>query len=63
VEPAWPEADVIVGNPPFLGDKKMRAELGDEYVERVRKLCILKSSVGSEAIQERACATRRGEQR
>ncbi len=29
VEPEWPEAEVIVGNPPFLGDKKMRAELGD----------------------------------
>lgn len=37
-EPAWPRADVIVGNPPFLGDKKMRAELGDEYVETLRKL-------------------------
>jgi hypothetical protein len=24
----WPRADVIIGNPPFLGDKKMRAELG-----------------------------------
>ena len=24
VEPAWPEADVIIGNPPFLGGKKMR---------------------------------------
>ncbi|NLN90406.1 MAG: class I SAM-dependent DNA methyltransferase [candidate division WS1 bacterium] len=35
VEPAWPEVDVIVGNPPFLGDKKLRGELGDEYVERV----------------------------
>ena len=33
VEPEWPEADVIVGNPPFLGGKKMRTELGDEYVE------------------------------
>jgi len=32
-EPEWPEADVIVGNPPFLGDKKMRGELGDDYVE------------------------------
>uniref|UniRef100_UPI0013EB37B7 class I SAM-dependent DNA methyltransferase n=1 Tax=Candidatus Chloroploca sp. Khr17 TaxID=2496869 RepID=UPI0013EB37B7 len=38
VEPAWPEADVIIGNPPFLGDKKMRAELGDKYVEDLRKL-------------------------
>ena len=36
VEPAWPEADVIVGNPPFLGDKKMRAELGDGYVNALR---------------------------
>lgn len=36
-EAAWPEADVIVGNPPFLGDKKMRAELGDAYTERLRK--------------------------
>ncbi len=35
-EPEWPEADVIVGNPPFLGDKKMRAELGSEYVEDIR---------------------------
>ncbi len=38
VEPDWPEADVIVGNPPFLGDKKMRAELGDQYVEQLREL-------------------------
>ncbi|MFN8503744.1 class I SAM-dependent DNA methyltransferase [Kouleothrix sp.] len=38
VEPEWPEADVIVGNPPFLGDKKMRAELGDDYVETLRGL-------------------------
>ena len=38
VEPEWPEADVIVGNPPFLGDKKMRAELGDKYVEDLRAL-------------------------
>ena len=37
-EPEWPAADVIIGNPPFLGDKKMRAELGDEYVDALRKL-------------------------
>jgi type II restriction/modification system DNA methylase subunit YeeA len=37
-EPEWPAADVIVGNPPFLGDKKMRAELGDKYVDDLRKL-------------------------
>jgi type II restriction/modification system DNA methylase subunit YeeA len=38
VEPEWPEADVIIGNPPFLGDKKMRSELGDKYVNALRKL-------------------------
>ena len=32
-EPEWPAADVIIGNPPFLGGNKMRAELGDEYVD------------------------------
>jgi hypothetical protein len=36
-EAAWPNTDVIVGNPPFLGDKMMRGELGGDYVERLRK--------------------------
>ena len=36
VEAAWPAADVVVGNPPFVGDKKMRAELGDAYTEALR---------------------------
>lgn len=36
-EAVWPAADVIVGNPPFLGDKVMRGELGDDYVETLRK--------------------------
>ncbi len=39
-EPEWPEADVIIGNPPFLGDKKMRSELGDKYVSDLRNLYI-----------------------
>jgi type II restriction/modification system DNA methylase subunit YeeA len=38
LEPAWPKADVILGNPPFLGDRKMRQELGDEYVENLRQV-------------------------
>jgi type II restriction/modification system DNA methylase subunit YeeA len=38
VEPAWPVADVIVGNPPFLGGKRLRAFLGDEYVDDLFKL-------------------------
>ena len=28
----WPKADVVIGNPPFLGGKLMRSLLGDEYV-------------------------------
>lgn len=31
----WPEADAYVGNPPFLGGKRVRKELGDEYVDRL----------------------------
>ena len=37
-EPDWPAADVIVGNPPFLGGKRMRAELRDGYVDDVFSL-------------------------
>lgn len=37
-EPGWPRVDVIVGNPPFLGGKKMRSQLGDEYVDRLFQL-------------------------
>jgi Fe2+ or Zn2+ uptake regulation protein len=36
--PEWPEADYIVGNPPFLGKGAiMRQALGDEYVEALWK--------------------------
>jgi type II restriction/modification system DNA methylase subunit YeeA len=38
IEPDWPEVDCIIRNPPFLGDKKMRGELGDEYVSELRQL-------------------------
>ncbi len=31
----WPEADAVVGNPPFLGGKRMRSSLGDDYVQRL----------------------------
>jgi hypothetical protein len=34
-EPAWPEADFIIGNPPFLGGNRIRQELGDVYVEQL----------------------------
>jgi hypothetical protein len=33
---AWPKADYIVGNPPFIGAASMRQALGDGYVEALR---------------------------
>ncbi len=33
----WPDADFIVGNPPFIGNKRMRLALGDGYVKAVRE--------------------------
>ncbi len=35
-EAAWPAADVIIGNPPFLGGSKLLGELGDEYTKALR---------------------------
>jgi len=32
----WPDADFIIGNPPFVGNKRMRSVLGDGYVEALR---------------------------
>ncbi|GAB1413741.1 hypothetical protein MASR1M97_24770 [Candidatus Desulfobacillus denitrificans] len=39
----WPRADVVVGNPPFIGNKRMRAALGDGYVEALRSAWSLPS--------------------
>jgi type II restriction/modification system DNA methylase subunit YeeA len=33
MEPDWPNAEVIVGNPPFLGNRLLRRALGSEYTE------------------------------
>ncbi len=34
-EPEWPEADVVIGNPPFLGGKLLIRNLGEGYVSKV----------------------------
>lgn len=34
----WPKADVVVGNPPFLGNKKMLRELGERYTSHLREV-------------------------
>ena len=31
-EPDWPDSDVIIGNPPFLGGKLLISNLGEEYI-------------------------------
>ncbi len=33
----WPKADFVVGNPPFIGNKRMREVLGDGYVDALRR--------------------------
>jgi hypothetical protein len=35
-EPTWPEADYIVGNPPFLGGNRLRQELARNYVDALQ---------------------------
>ncbi|MEO6751637.1 MAG: DNA methyltransferase, partial [Chthoniobacteraceae bacterium] len=34
----WPDADFIVGNPPFIGKGRVRDALGDGYVETLREM-------------------------
>jgi type II restriction/modification system DNA methylase subunit YeeA len=37
-EPEWPAADVIIGNPPFLGTSKQRLQLSDQYIYSLRNI-------------------------
>lgn len=37
-EADWPEADAIIGNPPFVAARDMVPELGGAYTDRVRKI-------------------------
>ena len=34
----WPAAEFVVGNPPFIGDKRMREELTNSYTEKLREV-------------------------
>ena len=38
IEPEWPQADFIVGNPPYVGGNRIRQELGDAYIDDLMKL-------------------------
>ena len=33
LEPKWPAADVVIGNPPFLGGKLLITHLGENYID------------------------------
>lgn len=36
--PAWPEADFVVGNPPFVSNRDLRGLLTDAYVDQLKPL-------------------------
>ena len=49
-EPTWPAADVVVGNPPFLGGPKLLRELGEPYVDTLRKLYAGRVPAGADLV-------------
>ncbi len=49
-EAIWPKASVVIGNPPFVGDKKMRAELGDAYTDQLRETFAGRISGGADFV-------------
>ncbi|MGX7927737.1 class I SAM-dependent DNA methyltransferase [Tsuneonella sp. HG094] len=40
----WPNADYIVGNPPFIGNKRMRDRLGDGYLDALFRVSSIPES-------------------
>ncbi len=44
-EAQWPPCDAIIGNPPFVGNKRMLAELGEAYV--MAFACLLPGTTNS----------------
>ncbi|MEI8159156.1 MAG: DNA methyltransferase, partial [Burkholderiales bacterium] len=49
-EAPWPKASVVIGNPPFLGDKRMRTELGDDYTNALRSVFIGRVPGGADLV-------------
>ena len=49
-EPKWPEADVVIGNPPFLGTKLQIRQLGEEYVSRLRSTYTKRVPAGADLV-------------
>jgi hypothetical protein len=49
-EAKWPEADCIIGNPPFLGSRKILSGLGADYVGRIRSVYDGRVSQGADLV-------------
>ena len=49
-EPEWPAADVIVGNPPFLGGGKKRGILGDAYFDALARVYAGRVPAGADLV-------------
>jgi type II restriction/modification system DNA methylase subunit YeeA len=49
-EQIWPVCDVIIGNPPFLGGRKVKPELGTEYIAKLRKVFGSRLSDGADLV-------------
>lgn len=50
IEAQWPEVDVIVGNPPFLGGAKKRRELGVNYFNALSNVYKRRVANGSDLV-------------
>ena len=37
-EREWQPVEAIIGNPPFLGGRRLKPELGNSYIERLRNV-------------------------
>ena len=49
-EAPWPRADVVVGNPPFLGGSKKRRELGDGYFDALAQVFDRRVPAGADLV-------------
>jgi hypothetical protein len=49
-EAPWPRADVVVGNPPFLGGSKKRRELGDGYFDALAQVFDQRVPAGADLV-------------
>jgi hypothetical protein len=50
VEATWPRADAVIGNPPFLGSRKLLRELGTQYVTKLRSVYVGKVPDGADFV-------------